>query len=235
MKFLRELAKKPWLTRGLAVGTDLGGVAHHRPSIAATGLWFYIGVATVMFSLIVAAYVLRLGNYGADPASVAAATSSRPWWTLAALCGIPPADDWQPMAEPALLWMNTGILIVSSIAWQMARSDVRHGRMDKLPFTLIAGGVLAFLFLAGQLMVWRQLVDGGQFAAASPAYAFFYLITAMHGLHLLGGLIFWGLTTTKVMQGAKAGDVKTDVNLCAIYWHYLLIIWIVMFVLLLIT
>jgi len=232
VKILRELTKKPWLTPGV----DAGAATLRGPTTtAAIGVWFYIGVATVMFALTIVAYVLRLGNYGADPATVADATSSLAWWTLAALCGIPPASDWTPMAEPWLLWVNTGVLILSSIAWQMARGDLRHGRMDKLRITLIAGGVLAFVFLAGQLTVWNQLVASGHFAATSPAYAFFYLITAMHGLHLLGGLFFWGRTTSQVMQGADAAKIGTSVNLCAFYWHYLLLIWIIMFVLLLIT
>lgn len=235
MKILRELMKKPWLTPGSGTGADLGAVALRRPAIAATAVWLYVGVATVMFSLIVAAYVLRLGNYGADPAAAKEATSSLAWWTLAAICGIPPADDWLPMAEPWLLWVNTGILILSSVAWQMAQGDLRRGRTDRLRLAMIAGGGLAFVFLAGQLAVWRQLIVGGQFATASPANAFFYLITAMHGLHLLGGLFFWGRTSAKVMQGAAVADIETGVRLCAIYWHYLLIVWLVMFGLLLIT
>ena len=107
--------------------------------------------------------------------------------------------------------------------------------MESLRITLTAGGLLALVFLAGQLTVWRHLIDGGQFATSGPALAFFYLITAMHGLHLLGGLFFWGRTTAQTMNGAKAEDVATGVNLCAIYWHYLLIVWVVMFGLLLIT
>ena len=122
-----------------------------------------------------------------------------------------------------------------SPAWEKARKDLRAERMDSLRITLAAGGLLALVFLAGQLTVWRLLIDGGQFATAGPALAFFYLITAMHGLHLLGGLFFWGRTTAQAMNGAKAADIATGVNLCAIYWHYLLIVWVVMFGLLLIT
>lgn len=235
MKLLRELTKRPWLTKGLDSDAGPGADGIRGTTAAATGMWFYVGVASVMFSLIVAAYVLRLGNYGADPASAAAAKASLAWWTLAAICGIPPADDWVPLAEPFLLWINTGVLIVSSIAWQKARGDLRAGRMDKLRITLTAGGLLALVFLAGQLTVWRQLIGSGQFAAVGPAIAFFYLITAMHGLHLLGGLFFWWRTTAKVLNGGKAEEIATGVNLCAVYWHYLLLVWIVMFGLLLIT
>lgn len=235
MKLFRELTEKPWLTPGVDAETDLGPAELRRPAIAATGVWLYVCVATVMFSLVVAAYVLRLGNYGADPAKAAAALSSQAWWTLAALCGIPPADDWLPVKEPWLLWVNTGVLMLSSLAWQRARDQARLERTDKLRATLIAGGVLAFGFLAGQVTVWRQLITDGHFATTSPANAFFYLITAMHGLHLLGGLMFWGRTAARVMQGAQAAEIGTSVRLCAVYWHYLLLVWVVMFALLLIT
>ncbi len=235
MKLLRELTKKPWLEKGFDSDDGPGADGIRGPAVAATGMWFYVGVASVMFSLIIAAYVLRLGNYGADPASAAAAKASLAWWTLAAICGIPPADDWAPMAEPFLLWINTGVLILSSIAWQRARGDLRSGRMDKLRITLTAGGLLALVFLAGQLTVWRTLMASGQFAPDGPALAFFYLITALHGLHMLGGLFFWGRTTAMVLNGAEPAEVATGVNVCAIYWHYLLIVWVVMFGLLLIT
>lgn len=235
MKLLRELTKKPWLTVGLDSDEGPGADGIRGGPAAATGMWFYVGVASVMFSLIVVAYVLRLGNYGGDPAAAAAATATLAWWTLAAICGIPPADDWAPMAEPFLLWINTGVLVLSSIAWQKARGDLRVGRMDKLRITLTASGLLALVFLAGQVTVWRVLIGSGQFATVGPALAFFYLITAMHGLHLLGGLFFWWRTTARVLNGAKAEEVATGVNLCAIYWHYLLLVWVVMFGLLLIT
>lgn len=235
MNVWRALTEKPWLVTGVDVDTRTDIGAQRRPAMAATGVWFYVCVASVMFLLTIAAYVLRLGNYGASPEQAAAASSSLAWWSLARLCGIPPASDWQPLAEPWLLWVNTGVLMLNSLAWQRARKDVRLGRMDKLNVSLTASGVLAFLFLLGQLAVWRLLIGNGQFATASPANAFFYMITAMHGLHLLGGLIFWGRTTSQVLHGAAAADVASGVDLCAVYWHFLLLIWVVLFGLMLIT
>jgi len=234
VKILRELTGKPWLTPGAAAdGPDPDAIG--RRTIAATGVTVYVCVATVMFALVIAAYVVRLGNYGQSPEEAAAASSSLAWWSLAAICGIPPADDWSPLAEPWLLWVNTGVLALNSIAWESAKSDHRRGRMDKLALALAASGVLALVFLLGQLTVWRQLIASGHIATAGPANAFFYLVTAMHGLHLLGGLLFWGRTTSSVLQGAGAAQVRTGVSLCAVYWHYLLFIWIVLFGLLLIT
>jgi cytochrome c oxidase subunit 3 len=100
---------------------------------------------------------------------------------------------------------------------------------------LIAGGVLALVFLVGQLTVWRQLEKAGCGITATTMSAFFYLITALHGLHLLGGLAVWGRTTVKVLEGSEVAEVRQSVDLCTIYWHFLLLVWLVMLGLLLLT
>jgi cytochrome c oxidase subunit 3 len=107
--------------------------------------------------------------------------------------------------------------------------------MGSLRAGLIVGGVLALAFLVGQLTVWRQLEAAGCGFTATTMSAFFYLITALHGLHLLGGLAVWGRTTVKVLTGSEAAEVQQSVDLCTIYWHFLLLVWIVMFGLMLLT
>ncbi len=69
----------------------------------------------------------------------------------------------------------------------------------------------------------------------NPANAFFYLLTAVHGVHLLGGLWVWARSTTKVWTGAEADSVRLSIELCTVYWHFLLLVWIVMFGVLLST
>jgi len=100
---------------------------------------------------------------------------------------------------------------------------------------LIAAGVLTCAFLAGQLAVWQQLNDAGYFLATNPANAFFYLLTAVHGVHLVGGLVAWARTAAKVWRGIEVAKVRLSVELCAIYWHFLLGVWLVLFALLLST
>src|SRR5919197_2535982 len=160
------------------------------------GLWVFMGVVTVLFSIIISAYVMRMG-FG----------------------------DWQPLPEPRLLWLNTGVLIMSSAAMQWARIAARRGRLEGVRVALLAGGIFAGAFLAGQLWAWHQLSALGYFVATNPANSFFYLITALHGLHLLGGLGAWGETTVKVWRGF---DVGLSVQLCAVYWHFLLVVWLVL-------
>ena len=94
---------------------------------------------------------------------------------------------------------------------------------------LIFGGLFALAFLAGQLLAWRQLDAAGYFLAANPANAFFYLLTGVHGLHLLGGLVALGMTAAKAWRGFEVDQVRLSVRLCAIYWHFLLAVWLVLF------
>ncbi len=205
MNFFHELTRKPWVKEQGTV-LDLHGRAAFALPTASLGLRVFLAVVTVVFSLLVAAYTHRM--------------------TLA---------DWRPLPEPWLLWPNTAILILSSVGLQWARVAANRGRIDGVRVGLLAGGGFAFAFLAGQLLAWQQLAALGYFAATNPANAFFYLITALHGLHLLGGLVAWGRTTAKMWRGVEVAQVRLSVELCAVYWHFLLLVWLVLFGLLLFT
>ncbi len=205
MNIFRQLTEKPWLTERSAV------VALHdgRAFALATpklGLRVFLVVVMVVFSLMVAAYTERKVF-----------------------------SDWHSVPIPPLLWLNTVILILSSAAMQWALVSARWGRMEGLRLGLIAGGVMAFAFLAGQLLAWRELVASGYYVASDPANAFFYMLTAVHGVHLFGGLVAWARTMAKVRRGQGPIQVRMSVELCTLYWHFLLLIWLVLFVLLLLT
>jgi len=170
------------------------------------GLGVFLAVATSLFALLISAYHMRM--MGAD---------------------------WNRLAVPRVLWLNTTVLILASIAMQWTRVAARWGQLDRVKNGLIAAGVLTFSFLAGQLWAWQQMDAAGYFLTANPAYSFFYLLTALHGLHLLGGLWVWGRTTAKVLRGVEVRKVRLSVELCTVYWHYLLLVWLVLFAVLLHT
>jgi cytochrome c oxidase subunit III len=170
------------------------------------GLGVFLAVATSLFALLISAYHMRMMG-----------------------------EDWTRLAVPRVLWLNTAVLILASIAMQRTRVAARWGQLDRVKNGLIAGGVLSFSFLAGQLWAWQQMDAAGYFLTANPAYSFFYLLTAVHGLHLLGGLWVWGRTTAKVLRGVEVGKVRLSVELCTVYWHYLLLVWLVLFAVLLHT
>jgi cytochrome c oxidase subunit 3 len=125
------------------------------------------------------------------------------------------------------------VLFLSSAALQWAQVAAKRGEMDGVNAGLLAGSVCAVAFLGGQLLAWRELTEAGYFAATSAADGFFYMLTAVHGLHLLGGLGALGRTAGKLRRGFELDQVRLSVELCAIYWHFLLLVWLVMFALLL--
>jgi cytochrome c oxidase subunit 3 len=140
--------------------------------------------------------------------------------------------DWRALPVPPLLWFNTGVLILSSIALQWAQGAARREERDDVLTGLLAGSISAVVFLIGQLLAWQQLNAAGYFPAANPANAFFYLITAVHGLHLLGGLVALGRTTARAWRGVEIPRLRLSVELCTMYWHFLLLVWLILLALL---
>ena len=143
--------------------------------------------------------------------------------------------DWHPLPDPDLLWLNTGMLILSSIALQWAFVAAKREQADSVRNGLLVGGFCAFAFMGGQLLAWQQLIDAGYYAHSNPANAFFYLITGLHALHLLGGVVAWSMTTKKLLGGTEVARVRLSVELCAVYWHFLLVVWLILFGLMLST
>lgn len=185
----------------------IGDVSHAdartQPS-AKIGLGVFLVVVGALFTLLLSAYFMRMQM-----------------------------GDWRPLPVPALLWFNTFVLILSSVALQWASVAARRDQPEAMTFALVGAGVTSLAFLIGQIVAWRQLVDAGYGLATNPANTFFYLLTAAHGLHVTGGIIALARTARKVWRSESVRQVRLSVELCAIYWHFLLLVWLVLFGLLL--
>ena len=145
--------------------------------------------------------------------------------------------DWKRMPEPFLLWINTLLLFVTSGFFVSAQLASRKNNFKIVKNRLITIGLLTLAFLIGQLLVWFQLVDKGYYVSSNPANAYFYVFTALHALHILGGLVYWVMTINKVwvLSDIVVAKAKHTVELCSIYWHFLLAVWVVLFGLMLFT
>jgi cytochrome c oxidase subunit 3 len=117
----------------------------------------------------------------------------------------------------------------------MASNAAKKNNRSSMRNLLITGALLTLAFIAGQLIAWDQMVAAGYYLRDNPAYAFFYLLTGLHALHLLGGMWFLGRLGFRMNQTGKGEKAMQNVKLCATYWHYLLIVWLVLFTLLLRT
>jgi cytochrome c oxidase subunit III len=146
------------------------------------------------------------------------------------LRGVP---AWQRIELPWLLWPNTAILLLSSIAIDISRRAVRRSDLQSMKRWLAAGGILGLVFLVGQLAAWRQLVDAGVYLPSTLQSGFFYILTGLHGLHLLGGVVALGLVLRKAIKDHLTAFNYEPLKLCALYWHVMDALWIYLFLLLL--
>ncbi|MBN9026601.1 MAG: cytochrome c oxidase subunit 3 [Rhizobiales bacterium] len=167
--------------------------------VAKVGLAVFLAVVGSLFALTISAYLMRAS-----------------------------LGDWEAVRMPGILWINTGVLALSSLSLETARLAAGRDDADGVRAGVLAAGATAALFVIGQLIAWRQLEIEGYYLATNPANAFFYLITALHGLHVLGGLAALGRVTWRMQRGAGVAQLRLGVELCATYWHALLLIWLVL-------
>jgi len=199
VSIFHDLTAKPWATDQGRIDDLYAGGASSGPA-KKLALRVFLAVVAVLFMLMVTAYGGRMAY-----------------------------EDWRPVPELRLLWANTLVLILSSVALQWAQYSVRRGQRDAMRVGLFAAGAFTIVFLFGQVLAWRQLATMVYFDISNPAIAFFYMITGIHGLHLVGGLVAWGRTVAKVWGDFDVTKVRQSVELCTVYWHFLLLVWLVLF------
>ena len=206
LNIFKLLSEKPWEASQKAIDDQHDGKTLTL-SKAKLGVRTIMVVSTVIFSLFVVSYSDRMLVH-----------------------------DWRSLSEPWLLWINTIILIFTSFVFHKAKVLSDKNELEKAKNYLLLVGFLTFAFITGQLLVWQYYVNLGQYASTNPANAFFYLFTAIHGVHVLGGLFFWARATTQLLKKKyNVFKIKHAIELCAIYWHFLLIVWFILFGLMIAT
>lgn len=183
-----------------------GGRGGPAPSFGADparfGLWLFLGTVSMMFIGFTSAYVVRRASGG-----------------------------WQALAPPALLWANTAALLASSVTVERARRRLRAWDLPGARWGLALTGALGLLFVAGQLAVWQTLAGQGIFLSSNPHSSFFYLLTGLHVVHLLGGLVWFTVAFSRLRRLALTPG-EDGLRLFATYWHFLGVLWVYLFLLL---
>jgi cytochrome c oxidase subunit 3 len=187
-------------------GGDNGGNSDGRGAFrraSFTGLWVLLAASTMLFAAFTSAMVVRRGL----------------------------SDDWVSTPKPPILLVNTGILLASSIALEIARRALKSGGRAKFNGWWTAGTFLGVLFLGGQVLAWNQLNAEKVFIFTNPSSSFFYVLTVAHAFHLLGGVSALFYVDVQALRLSLGPAKRTAIDISAIFWHFLDGLWLYLMVL----
>ena len=201
-KLFGTLLDKPWDKEQATIDNAHEGKTFDL-SIQKSAVLIIFGIATVLFSLVFTSYLYTLS----------------------------PSQDTNYLLRPNLLWINTLILFFVTYFFNKVTNDLEKKDTSKIKRNLLIIGGLTYLFLFGQIIFWFQLLKSGNYVSTNSYFANFYVFTALHGLHLLGGLLFWGKVSSKVLKLEQNKILEQEKNISAlsIYWTFLLIVWLMFF------
>jgi cytochrome c oxidase subunit 3 len=159
------------------------------------GLWLFLGTISMLFIGFTSAFILRRAS-----------------------------ADWQPLAAPPILWINTAVLFLSSTALERSRRRLVGWDLPGAQLWLSVTGLLGLLFVGGQWLAWQALAAAGVFLASNPHSSFFYVLTGVHVVHVLGGL-FWFVAVLRRTRRMGFTPGEDGLRLFATYWHFLAVLW----------
>jgi cytochrome c oxidase subunit 3 len=169
-----------------------------------TGMWMAIAGIVMVFAAFTSALVVRRGL----------------------------STDWVPTKLPPILFFNTAVLALSSLTLELSRRSLRAQRGSEFARWLYLTVALGLVFVAGQLQAWQQLASRGMYLSTNPSSSFFYLLTAAHGIHLLGGIIALLVLAFRAPKLAAFPSKRVAVEVTSIYWHFMDGLWIYLLILL---
>jgi len=148
------------------------------------------------------------------------------------LRGLP---TWQNIAVPSLVWVNTIVLVLSSFTLESARHAMKSDKYQSVTAWIGITAALGLGFLAGQIMVWRQLVAAGVYLPSTLHSSFFYVLTGVHGVHIIGGLVGLTIIFFKATRRRLTSANQEAFQVAAMYWHFMDAVWIYLFMLLMLA
>lgn len=186
---------------------DLRAVKDYSPPPSTTGIWVVLASITMTFAAFTSALIVRQGS----------------------------APDWRHLTLPGILYLNTVALLASSLTLEVARRQVGAfmrgvgARVTSPARWLYITLFLGLLFVAGQYIAWLQLRSQGLYLATNPNSSFFYVLTAMHALHVSGGL---GGLVRVIHRLNKSVLRKSTLDATSHYWHFMDALWVYLLLLL---
>ncbi len=201
-KLFGTLTQKPWEKEQAVIDSTHTGKTFNISNQSSAVILIF-GVSTVLFSLILTGYLYT----------------------------IPPEQDTKFIFKLNLLWINTIVLFFVAYFFNKITKDLKKNYTVNIKKNLIVVGALSYIFLFGQIFVWYQLMQDAKFVSTNSYFSSFYVFTALHGLHLLGGLFFWGIVCSKTLK-LKENEIVSQsksISALSLYWMFLLFVWLIFF------
>lgn len=173
------------------------------PTPAELALWVVLATVTMLFAGFTSAYLVRRT-----------------------------ASDWVPIYAPPILWLNTLLIVLSSVTLEVSKFVRRARHAHSAQLWLLASALLGAAFVAGQVFAWEQLRASGIFLPTSPHSSFFYMLTGVHATHVLGGLAALLYVLRREWHPPSAVSAVDPTALVATYWHFVTGVWLFLYVLL---
>ena len=143
--------------------------------------------------------------------------------------------NWAEFDLPLLFWINTVVILVSSVSLHWAYLAAKQDRLETVKVALIITTILGASFLVGQFMGWVDLVNQRIYWVGNPSGSFVYVLSGLHGLHIIGGVAYLLIVLKSTFQYKVHSKSLNQIEMCVTYWHFLGGLWLYLFVFLLLT
>jgi cytochrome c oxidase subunit 3 len=163
-------------------------------------VWLFIVTIVMLFAALTSAYVVKQSE-----------------------------GDWLNFSLPGMFWITSAIIVFSSFTMQLALRSSKSENLTRLRMLLILTGVLGLAFLVGQYQAWKQLVGMDVFFVGNPAGSFLYVLTGLHGIHIISGIIFIMTVIVSSFRIKTHSDRRLKIEMCTTYWHFLGGLWLYLF------
>lgn len=169
-------------------------------------LWLFCVSVVMIFGALTSAYIVRQGE-----------------------------GNWLIFDLPRLFWINSGIILASSATMHWAYLSAKRDNLEAVKLATIITTMLGIAFLVGQFMAWGNMVDNKVYLVGNPSGSFVYILSGLHGLHIVGGVVFLLFLLGATFKYKVHSKNLNQIEMCATYWHFLGGLWLYLFVFLLLT
>jgi len=169
-------------------------------------MWIFVASVGMLFAALTSAYIVRQAE-----------------------------GNWLFFNLPAMLYWTTGIILVSSVSMQLAYWAARKDQLDKVRLMVWITTGLGLVFLAGQVLAWKELVAQNVYFVGNPSGSFLYVLTGLHGLHIVSAIVYLVIVLVSAYRFKIHSRSLAQIEMCTTYWHFLGGLWLYLFIFLLLN